>query len=165
QGRDPPGLDALQCRQRRLRRHHVPTWLEVAALRRHRARSPRAEGAMSGPTQGEPHVQRWTEQRWALDNVIRAVGIDWDQPRSFYLNAACGIEASADFAAIRERVKKHADIEPAFAATARRREAKARAAEADGSPVTARDNYFMAAIHWGSAQWARHDNDAQNLAY
>jgi len=120
---------------------------------------------MTGPTQGEPQVQRWTEQRWALDNVIRAVGIDWDQPRSFYLNAACGIEASADFAAIRERVKKYADIEPAFAGTARRREAKARAAEADGSPVTARDNYFMAAIHWGSAQWSRHQNDAQNLAY
>jgi dienelactone hydrolase len=115
--------------------------------------------------QGEPNVRRWTEQRWLLDNVVRAVGIDWDQPRSFYLNAACGMEASADFAAIRERVKKYADIEPAFANTARRREAIARAAEADGRPVTARDNYFMAAIHWGSAQWARHENDPANIAY
>ena len=105
---------------------------------------------MTETSAGEPKVQRWTEQRWALDNVLRSVGIDWDQPRSFYLNAACGIEGGADFAAIRERVKKYADIEPAFANTARRREAKARAAEADGSPVTARDNYFMAAIHWGS---------------
>jgi dienelactone hydrolase len=113
----------------------------------------------------QPHVRRWTEQRWALDNVLRSVGIDWDQPRSFYLNAACGIEGGADFAAIRERVKKYADIEPAFANTARRREAKARAAEEDGSPVTARDNYFMAAIHWGSAQWARYANDPTNLAY
>ena len=108
---------------------------------------------------GEPNVRRWTEQRWALDNVIRAVGIDWDQPRSFYLNVACGIEASADFAAIRERVKKYADVEPAFAGAAQRREGKARAAEADGALVTARDNYFMAAIHWGSAQWSRHEND------
>ncbi len=115
--------------------------------------------------EGEPKVRRWTDQRWVLDNVVRSVGIDWDQPRSFYLNAACGMEASADFAAIRERVKKFDDIEPIFAATARRREAKARAAEADGSPVTARDNYFMAAIHWGSAQWSRHENDAENLAY
>ena len=115
--------------------------------------------------QGEPKVRRWTGQRWALDNVLRSVGIDWDQPRSFYLNAACGIEGGADFAAIRERVKKYADIEPAFANTARRREAKARAAEEDGSPVTARDNYFMAAIHWGSAQWSHYDNDATNLAY
>jgi dienelactone hydrolase len=120
---------------------------------------------MREPAEGEPQVRRWTEQRWLTDNVIRAVGIDWDQPRSVYLNAACGIEANADFAAIRERVKKYADIEPAFAGTARRREARAHAAEADGNPVTARDNYFMAAIHWGSAQWSRHLNDAENLAY
>jgi alpha-beta hydrolase superfamily lysophospholipase len=120
---------------------------------------------MIEPIEGEPQVRRWTEQRWALDNVVRAVGIDWDQPRSFYLNAACGIEASADFAGIRERVRKYADIEPAFAAAARRREAKALAAEADGSLVTARDNYFTAAIHWGTAQWSRHDNDAENVAY
>ncbi len=120
---------------------------------------------MAETAEGKPEVRRWTGQRWALDNVLRSVGIDWDQPRSFYLNAACGIEAGADFAAIRERVKKYADIEPAFANTARRREAKARAAEDDGSPITARDNYFMASIHWGSAQWARYENDAANLAY
>ena len=113
----------------------------------------------------QPHVKRWEDQRWALDNVIRSVTIDWDQPRSFYLNAACGMEASADFAAIRERVKKYADIEPAFANTARRREAKAKAAEAEDSPVTARDNYFMASIHWGSAQWSRYENDETNLAF
>jgi len=113
----------------------------------------------------QPHVKRWEDQRWALDNVIRSVTIDWDQPRSFYLNAACGMEASADFAAIRERVKKYADIEPAFANTARRREGKAKAAEVEGSPVTARDNYFMAAIHWGSAQWSRYENDETNLAF
>ena len=47
---------------------------------------------------GEPQVRRWTEQRWLVDNVIRANGIDWDQPRSVYMNAACGFEASADFA-------------------------------------------------------------------
>jgi dienelactone hydrolase len=120
---------------------------------------------MIEPIEGEPQVRRWTEQRWALDNVVRAVGIDWDQPRSFYLNAACGIEASADFAGIRERVGKYADIEPAFAVAARRREGKALAAEADGALVTARDNYFTAAIHWGSAQWSWHDNDAENVGY
>jgi alpha-beta hydrolase superfamily lysophospholipase len=123
------------------------------------------EMAEADQSQGELNVRRWTEQRWALDNVLRSVGIDWDQPRSFYLNAACGIEASADFAAIRERVKKYADIEPAFANTARRRESKAHVAEEEGSKVTARDNYFMAAIHWGSAQWSRHENDETNLAY
>src|ERR1041385_4019483 len=121
-----------------------------------------AEAVQTEP-RGESNVGRWTEQRWVLDNVLRSVGIDWDQPRSFYLNAACGTEASSDFAAIRERVKKYADVEPAFANTARRRETKARAAEDDGSPVTARDNYFMAAIHWGSAQWAHYDHDPTNI--
>jgi dienelactone hydrolase len=120
---------------------------------------------MTEPGVGEPRVRRFTEQRWVLDNVIRSVGIDWDQPRSFYLNAACGVEAAADFAAIRENVRKHDDIEPAFVNAARRREARARAAEADDATVTARDNYFMASIHWGTAQWSRHDNDATNLAY
>jgi dienelactone hydrolase len=113
---------------------------------------------------GEPHVRRFDAQRWLLDNVIRANGIDWDQPRSLYLNAPCGVEANADFAGIRERVKKMADIGPAFAAVARRREAKAAAARAADHPVTARDNYFMAAIHWAAAQWPYDENDEANIA-
>ncbi len=113
---------------------------------------------------GEPQVRRFNAQRWLLDNVIRANGIDWDQPRSLYLNAPCGIEANADFAGIRERVKKMADIGPAFATVARRREAKAKAAQAEGHLVTARDNYFMAAIHWGAAQWPYDQNDEPNIA-
>ena len=39
---------------------------------------------MSDIMDGGPKVRRWTEQRWAIDNVLRSVGIDWDQPRSFY---------------------------------------------------------------------------------
>jgi len=113
---------------------------------------------------GEPHVHRFNAQRWLLDNVIRANGIDWDQPRSLYLNAPCGVEANADFAGVRERVKKMADIGPAFATVARRREAKAKAAQAEGRLVTARDNYYMAAIHWAAAQWPYDQNDEPNIA-
>jgi dienelactone hydrolase len=76
----------------------------------------------------------------------------------------CGVEANADFAGIRERVKKMADIAPAFEAVARRREAKAVAAEAAGHQITARDNYFMAAVHWGAAQWPYDQNDEPNIA-
>ena len=54
---------------------------------------------------GPPRSRRWIEQRWLVDNVIRANGIDWDQPRSVYLSAPCGVEATADFAAIRQRVQ------------------------------------------------------------
>jgi hypothetical protein len=50
---------------------------------------------------GEPHVRRFEEQRWLIDNIIRANGIDWDQPRSLYLSGPCGVEANADFAGIR----------------------------------------------------------------
>jgi dienelactone hydrolase len=112
-----------------------------------------------------PLTRRWTEQRWLLDTTIRTVGMDWDQPRSIYLSAPMGPEANADFAAIRARIVRLADASPAFEAVARRREAKARAAEDNGDPVTARENYFMAAIHWGAAQWPIDENDAQNRFY
>src|SRR5215207_1045839 len=82
------------------------------------------QGSAPHAPHGGPMTKRWTEQRWLLDNVIQANGIDWDQPRSIYWNVPCGVEASADFAAIRARVKKYADCSPAFEATARRREAK-----------------------------------------
>jgi dienelactone hydrolase len=114
---------------------------------------------------GEPHVHRFEAQRWLIDNVIRANGIDWDQPRSLYIHGPCGMEANADFAGIRERVKKMADIGPAFAAVARRREAKANAAAQADRKVTARDNFFMAAVHWGAAQWPYDENDETNIAY
>src|SRR5882762_10589711 len=93
-----------------------------------------------------PLTRRWTEQRWLIDNTIRSVGMDWDQPRSIYLSAPCGPEANADFAAIRQRITKLADASPAFEAVARRREAKAQAAEQSQDSVTARESYFMAKI-------------------
>jgi dienelactone hydrolase len=110
-------------------------------------------------------TRRFAAQRWLLDTTIRTVGMDWDQPRSIYLSAPMGSEANADFAAIRARIVRLADASPAFEAVARRREAKARAAEQDGNLITARENYFMAAIHWGAAQWPIDENDEQNRFY
>ena len=115
------------------------------------------------PADHPARARRFSEQRWLLDNVIRANGVDWDQPRTSYLNAPCGIEAGADFVAIRARVQKFADCSPAFQDAARRREARARAAEEAGQKVTARENYFIAAVHWGAAQWPFDENNAQNL--
>ncbi len=114
-------------------------------------------------TDGAAMTKRFAAQRWALDNIIRANGVDWDQPRSIYLSAPCGVEANADFAAIRARVQKMADIGPAFESTAKRREAKARGAEADGNLVTARDNWYMAAIHYGAAEWPYDDSGKKHL--
>jgi dienelactone hydrolase len=112
---------------------------------------------------GTAMTKRFSEQRWTIDNIIRANGIDWDQPRSIYLSSPCGVEANADFAAIRARVQKMADIGPAFESTAKRREAKARAAEAEGNLVTARDNWYMAAIHYGAAEWPYDDSGTQHM--
>jgi dienelactone hydrolase len=116
-------------------------------------------------TRGRPHTRRWAAQRWLVDNIIEANGIDWDQPRSNYLNIPCGMEAAPDFAAIRQQVKKYADCSFAFEQMAKKREARARAAEEAGATVTARNNYFFAAIHWGAAQWPIEANDETNLAY
>ncbi|HEY7647533.1 MAG TPA: alpha/beta hydrolase [Methylomirabilota bacterium] len=110
-------------------------------------------------------TRRFTAQRWLLDNIIRSVGMDWDQPRSLYLSAPCGVEANADFAGLRQRITRLADASPAFEAVARRRAGKAEAAEHDKHLVTARDNYFMAAIHWGAAQWPIDENNEQNRFY
>ena len=119
----------------------------------------------STPSHGGPLTRRWTEQRWLLDNTIRSVGMDWDQPRSIYLSAPCGPEANADFVAIRQRITKLADASPAFEAVARRREAKAQAAEQNQDLVTARESYFMASIHWGAAQWPIDENNDLNRFY
>jgi len=125
----------------------------------------RADTGKNAKTHGVKGPRRWVEQRWLMDNIIRSVGVDWDQPRTFTYNATCGPEANADFAAIRQRVQKLDDISPAFEATARRREALARAHEAAGEHVSARNNYFMAAIHWGVAQWPIDCNNETNLFY
>jgi predicted ATPase/DNA-binding winged helix-turn-helix (wHTH) protein len=117
----------------------------------------RSSGAerLAEPTDSlvRPVTKRWTEQRWMLDNIIQANGVDWDQPRTHCWNAACGLQAAPDFARIRRRVHKYADIAPKFADMARIREERARLAQAAGELVTARECYFMAAIRWGAAQW------------
>jgi pimeloyl-ACP methyl ester carboxylesterase len=114
---------------------------------------------------GHPITKRWIEQRWVLDNIIQANGVDWDQPRSQYWNAACGIQAATDFARVRQRVKKYADISIEFEDVARRREKRAREAEAVGEVVSARENYFIAAIHWGAAQWPIDEANELNRQY
>jgi dienelactone hydrolase len=114
---------------------------------------------------GAPQMRRWNEQRWLLDNVIRAVGIDWDSPRLPHLNAALGPGATADINGIRQRVQKFADIEGAFVAVAQRREATASAAEKTEELVTARENYYMAANYWASAQWPIDESNEKNHFY
>jgi len=102
---------------------------------------------------GEPIVKRFDEQRWVLDNVIQANGIDWDQGRTAATIRGCGPSAVPDMEELRKRVKRLVDIGPAFEALAKKRQAAAIAAEQSGDKAVARDNYFIAANYWASAMW------------
>jgi dienelactone hydrolase len=113
-----------------------------------------------------PYVttRRLREQRWLLDATIRQIGIDWDQGRSRYTAYPAGLDAEPDFARIRERVRKVADIHREFAAAAQRRERLSEEAEADGRTVEAREHAFVASILWGNAQWPLFGNSPLVLA-
>jgi dienelactone hydrolase len=102
---------------------------------------------------GEPIVKRFDEQRWVLDNVIQANGIDWDQGHTAVAIRAGGPDAVQDMDELRKRVKRLVDIGPAFETLAKKRESMARDAEQTSNKTAARDNYFLAANYWASAMW------------
>ncbi len=120
--------------------------------------------AGAAQTTGEPQCRRFDEQRWLIDNVIRANGPEWDQGRLSHLVTIIGPEVAGDVAGLRARMQKLDDFGPAFEAAARRREARAGAAEQTDDLITARENYFMAANYWASAQWTILENNEKNLA-
>jgi alpha-beta hydrolase superfamily lysophospholipase len=112
---------------------------------------------------GAPRVRRFEEQRWILDNIIQTVGVEWDQPRLNYMSAPGGVEAMGDFRAAAGRIQKYADVDREFMAAARRRQAKAEAAEAAGHTVAARESYFIAALLWATARWPIHEANERLL--
>lgn len=113
----------------------------------------------------EPNCSRWNAQRWLTDTTIRTVGVEFDQGRVAHVVGLIGPEAGPDGTQLRQRIHKFADIAPEFAAVAARREAKAKTAEASRQLVTARENYFMAAHWWATAQWPILVNNELNLHY
>ena len=102
---------------------------------------------------GEPIVKRFDDQRWVLDNVIQANGIDWDQSHTAVAIRSGGTAAVPDMAELRRRVKRLVDIGPSFEALAKKRETAAIAAERNGDKILARDNYYLACNYWASAMW------------
>jgi dienelactone hydrolase len=117
--------------------------------------------AAEGFPVGEPKMKRFEEQRWALDNIIQANGIDWDQGHTGVLLRACGLEVSNDMVALRQRVKKYADIVPAFEAMARRREGLAAEYEKNEELIPARNNYYIAAAYWATAMWGLEEHGSR----
>jgi dienelactone hydrolase len=110
-------------------------------------------------------MRRYQEQRWILDNIVRTVGIEWDQNRIGYIGAPAGPEATPDFMSVRNRVQKFNDIPREFARAARKRETIARKAEEEGYIVSARESYFIASLLYGGAMWAIFENTSENIAY
>lgn len=113
----------------------------------------------------EQRVKRWSEQRWVLDSVIQAIGVEWDQPRLGYTLYPCGPDAIADFRAVGARVRKFADMHREFGAAAKRRELKARAFEAEGRGVAARESYFVASLLYSAARWPIFENNPTSIGY
>jgi cephalosporin-C deacetylase-like acetyl esterase len=109
--------------------------------------------------QSERRMKRFKEQRWLLDNIIRTVGVDWDQGRTHRLLSYLGPSGLQDVTQVRERITKFKDIPREFEKVATRREEIARRAEDKRRTVTARESYFMAALFYANAQWGIFEDD------
>jgi dienelactone hydrolase len=102
---------------------------------------------------GEPVVKRFDEQRWVLDNVIQANGVDWDQSHTGVVIGSGGPSTIPEMAELKKRVVRLVDIAPAFEALAKKREVQAKDAEQAGNKEAAAEHYYLAASYWGSAMW------------
>ena len=106
----------------------------------------------------ERKMMRWREQRWILDQVIQARGIDWDQGRTGKILRNCGPAVQSDLQEVCRRIGKFVDIPREFARAAARREEQGWQAEADGHFPEARDHYYIAACFYTNAMWAVYED-------
>src|ERR1700719_2309333 len=113
----------------------------------------------------EQKVKRWKDQRWLIDSVIQAVGMEWDQPRLNYTMYPAGPDAIGDFRTVGTRVRKFADMHREFAAAAHRREVKAQNFEKQGRNISARESYFIASLLYSAARWPIFESNAKSIDY
>ena len=106
----------------------------------------------------ERKVKRWREQRWLLDQVIQARGIDWDQGRTGKILRNCGPGVQSDLQEVCRRIQKFVDIPREFERAAIRREQQAREAEAAGHLPAAREHFYIAACFYTNAMWAVYED-------
>lgn len=108
---------------------------------------------------GKERARRMEEQRWLIDKLIEASGVDFAWAPTANALSILGFDAYPDVVSIRTRAKKYADIPREFERVALKREAIARKAEEEDRVVTARENYFAASIFFGIGSWAYHEDD------
>ncbi len=102
----------------------------------------------------ERKMRRWREQRWLLDQVIKANGLDWDQARTARILRNCGSSVLNEIRDIGRKVEKFSDIPREFSRAAERREELALEAEKQGHDVEAREHYYVSANFYTNAQLA-----------
>lgn len=107
---------------------------------------------------------RFCDQRWLLDAVIKHNGPEWDQNRLHYLSGPMSPDYKALVLGLASQVKRFDDIAPEFTAVARRFELHALQAEKAGHTITASDGFFAASIMYGGAQWPIFANSELNVA-
>ena len=114
----------------------------------------------------ERKMKRWRDQRWILDQVIQARGIDWDQGRTGKILRNCGPGVQSDLQEACRRIQKFVDISREFARAATRREQQAREAEAAGHLPEAREHFYIAACFYTNAMWAVYeDRNPQRISW
>lgn len=101
----------------------------------------------------EKRVKRFSEQRWILDNIIRTVGVTWNQGDLDYALFPCGIGALGDFLGVEKSVKKYDDIAREYGKAAMRRQHHGEEQEKQGYLVAARESFYIASVLYGQAQW------------
>ncbi|HEY0811994.1 MAG TPA: alpha/beta hydrolase [Pseudonocardia sp.] len=93
--------------------------------------------------------RRWRDQRWIIDDHVRALGIEFDQNRLRYSLGPVRDETSAaDIGILRSSIRKLGDLSPLSMAHARRHEALAARMEDRGHATTAGVHWFAAAQLW-----------------
>lgn len=113
----------------------------------------------------QARARRMAEQEWMYDRLIRTHGPDFYWPMTEETLGTVGMNASGDIAAVRASVKKFVAITREMTRVAEKREAMARQAEDESHPVTAGENYFIAAAFYTMAQGPIHEDDSDvNLA-
>jgi len=112
----------------------------------------------------ERSSHRWYHQKWIYDTFVGLMGPEafasGGIARSF---GTIGPEGAQDNAALRARVKRFSDVTRETKRLATRREGIAKEADAAKHFVTARNNYFAAALMYGAARWSIWEDNAELL--
>lgn len=123
----------------------------------------KSDGFMRDET--EKSMARWVSQRWILDNIIRAVGPDWDQGRVSHSIALIGVSAVSEADKVRAGVKKFNDIAREFERLAVAREKHAEEEEKEGHKISARESYYAASLYYGEATWPFFEDENEKLIH